>query len=410
MLSKERIEELKYLCIKKISENVDKTNTFIASPSNNDPNYVYHWTRDAALVMEAVVDYYKKTNNLKCFQIIVKYVNCEYELQQLRTIAGLGEPKYNVDRTAFNDPWGRPQNDGPALRGTVLLKILPLLKDNYKSMADKLVISMIKNDADYVLEHVEKHSFDLWEESNGYHFYTRVVQCKFLKMLFLYFYEHPCSYFDDDELLCIKLRFETLKELISHHYDNYSVISSFGFNGKEARRYDASILLALCHINFDTDIIDRNVYYLFDNNLLDLLGYFSEKYKNSENNMIGRYIGDSYFDGHAWTLCTLGMTQYLLHRRHKYNNFENDENIAHSEDKKNILNNILNPEKIIKNILAIDDNLDLSEQYDPERKMQISAKKLTWNYSELYFSLTSIEELSVSLGQSEFTESPTEVA
>jgi glucoamylase len=27
--------------------------------------------------------------------------------------AGLGEPKFNVDETAFTGPWGRPQRDGP---------------------------------------------------------------------------------------------------------------------------------------------------------------------------------------------------------------------------------------------------------------------------------------------------------
>ena len=29
---------------------------------------------------------------------------------------GLGEPKFNVDETAFTGAWGRPQRDGPALR------------------------------------------------------------------------------------------------------------------------------------------------------------------------------------------------------------------------------------------------------------------------------------------------------
>ena len=29
---------------------------------------------------------------------------------------GLGEPKFNVDKTAFTGAWGRPQRDGPALR------------------------------------------------------------------------------------------------------------------------------------------------------------------------------------------------------------------------------------------------------------------------------------------------------
>lgn len=34
---------------------------------------------------------------------------------------GLGEPKFNVDKTAFTGAWGRPQRDGPALRATAMI-------------------------------------------------------------------------------------------------------------------------------------------------------------------------------------------------------------------------------------------------------------------------------------------------
>lgn len=385
--SKREIEEAQEICVKKMIENINKTKAFIASPSTNNPDYVYHWTRDAALTIRVIIDKYKKTKESKYFQILIKYVSCEHELQQLRTKGGLGEPKYNVERRSFDEDWGRPQNDGSALRGLAMLQILPFLDDEYASIAKKLVIPMIKNDVDYMSSNLENHCFDLWEERDAYHFYTRVIQCKFMKEATLYFYDNPSGYFDDDELLCMNIKFERLKELINHHYDSFSVISAFNLEGKEQHRDDASIMLALCHIDYDTDIIDKNVYFLIDNNLFNLVCYFCEKYQNNENKMIGRYMDDKYFDGHVWILCTLGMAQYLLHRRHKYNNFENDENNPYAEDKRDTLNNFLNPENIIKSILNINENLDLAEQYDPDRKLQISAKNLTWNYSELYFAL-----------------------
>lgn len=34
---------------------------------------------------------------------------------------GLGEPKFNVDETAYTKSWGRPQRDGPALRATGMI-------------------------------------------------------------------------------------------------------------------------------------------------------------------------------------------------------------------------------------------------------------------------------------------------
>ena len=42
---------------------------------------------------------------------------------------------------------------------------------------------------------------------------------------------------------------------------------------------------------------------------------------------------------------------------------------------------------IINTIIEIDLNLDIAEQYNPITKEQMSAKKLTWNYAELYSTL-----------------------
>ena len=41
--------------------------------------------------------------------------------------------------------------------------------------------------------------------------------------------------------------------------------------------------------------------------------------------------------------------------------------------------------QILDYIVSIDINLDLAEQYNPNTDEMLSAEKLTWNYSELYF-------------------------
>lgn len=91
--------------------------------------------------------------------------------------------------------------------------------------------------------------------------------------------------------------------------------------------------------------------------------------------MIGRYINDAYYNGHAWILCTLAMLQYRF--------------FSEKVDKCDMSID-LNPKSILKYILEIDANLDLAEQYDPVNKKQLSAKQLTWNYAELYFVLESL--------------------
>ena len=48
-------------------------------------------------------------------------------------------------------------------------------------MIDKLIRPIVIKDINYLLNNYDKVSFDLWEENKGWHFYTRMVQLKFLK-------------------------------------------------------------------------------------------------------------------------------------------------------------------------------------------------------------------------------------
>ena len=128
--------------LQRITEN---TNTMshvgiiIASPSE-DPPYKYHWVRDSALVMRTFIDMYSKTKDPLYFQYIINYLENENKIQDLDTITGLGEPKYNINCTPFNGEWGRPQNDGPALRGIMLFKIIELFQYKYDIIIQNMII------------------------------------------------------------------------------------------------------------------------------------------------------------------------------------------------------------------------------------------------------------------------------
>ena len=74
---------------------------------------------------------YRKTKESTYFQSILNYIEIESKLQKLETISGLGEPKYNINCTAFNGSWGRPQNDGPALRGIILFQLIDMIYYKY---------------------------------------------------------------------------------------------------------------------------------------------------------------------------------------------------------------------------------------------------------------------------------------
>lgn len=89
----------------------------IASPSTVNPDYLYTWTRDSSLVFKALVDQYTQgiDTSASLRELIDAFVQAEATLQQVNnpsgsvSSGGLGEPKFNIDETAFTGAWGRPQ-------------------------------------------------------------------------------------------------------------------------------------------------------------------------------------------------------------------------------------------------------------------------------------------------------------
>lgn len=88
----------------------------IASPSTTNPDYLYTWTRDSSLVFKTIIDQFTSGQDTTLRSLIDDFVSAEALLQQVSnpsgtvSTGGLGEPKFNIDETAFTGAWGRPQN------------------------------------------------------------------------------------------------------------------------------------------------------------------------------------------------------------------------------------------------------------------------------------------------------------
>ncbi|MBL7669405.1 MAG: glycoside hydrolase family 15 protein [Bdellovibrionaceae bacterium] len=172
----------------------------IASPSRHEPDYYFHWVRDAAISYDVALQIYSDSNDggirssLRDFSFDYVYLNQRIQ-NDSRAMTGLGEPKFYVDGSPYGfrfSDWGRPQNDGPALRAInyVMLyqtvvrenwaerdRLLPLIYDStYPSNA------LLKKDLEFVARHWRDTSVDLWEEVRGNHFFTLLVQRKALLM------------------------------------------------------------------------------------------------------------------------------------------------------------------------------------------------------------------------------------
>lgn len=121
----------------------------------------YTWSRDSALVFKYLVDKLGNSYDASLQTKIQNYIISQANLQgvtnpsgSLATGAGLGEPKFYVDLTAFTGAWGRPQRDGPALRAEVLIGYGNWLVDNgYSATAVSSIWPVLVNDLAYVVQY-----------------------------------------------------------------------------------------------------------------------------------------------------------------------------------------------------------------------------------------------------------------
>ena len=140
-----------------------------AAPVDPKGEYQYLWIRDNAIV---------ETEVQKRRDIVANYIEfCKSNLST-KTLGGLGEPKFNPDGTAFNLPWGRPQNDSSAYRALrwmdevdyqLGLGKTDIAKTHYSPDLNNF---SLKWDLEYIARNWNSPSFDLWEEEQGINTHT----------------------------------------------------------------------------------------------------------------------------------------------------------------------------------------------------------------------------------------------
>ncbi|KAI9753924.1 MAG: hypothetical protein M4579_004945 [Chaenotheca gracillima] len=183
--------------------------TVIASPSKENPDYYYQWTRDAGIVLSSLIRFSGGQDNEIAPHLDVvmsSYIDLQERLQHTPNPSGtfddltsLGEPKFLVSGNPFTGSWGRPQRDGPALRVLNLIRYLRQYNASHPSLWNSTEIpgtsdffktlysaqlppeSIIKADLEYVSRFWQEEGFDLWEEVDGLHFFTAMVQMKALR-------------------------------------------------------------------------------------------------------------------------------------------------------------------------------------------------------------------------------------
>ena len=149
--------------------NINDTGAVIASPGKVPAlkgccpgGYAYHWTRDGALSMAALIETGSVSGIDQAFVLkaATSYVRWVGGVEQLSQET---EPKWNIaTRAPYTGGWCRPQTDGPGLRARTLMLIAA------QGLVDASTIwPLAAVDLDWIAmgDNYKLSSCDLWEET-----------------------------------------------------------------------------------------------------------------------------------------------------------------------------------------------------------------------------------------------------
>ncbi|GJE97645.1 glycoside hydrolase family 15 protein [Phanerochaete sordida] len=302
-----------------------KAGIVIASPSTVNPDYLYTWVRDSSLVFKVLIDQYTSGQDasVAARDLIDAFVSAEAILQQLPNpsgtvdAGGLGEPKFNINETAFTDSWGRPQRDGPALRATAIISYANWLIDHgNSSWVTKTLWPIIKLDLDYVSVNWNQSTYDLWEEVDSSSFFTTAVQHRALRegaaLASSIGQSSVVSGYDDqaDNLLCFMQSYWNPSE------GYMTANTGGGRSGKDANTVITSIR------TFDPAAgCDASTFQPCSDKALSNLKVYVDSFRSIYNInagwqanapvAVGRYPEDIYYDGNPWYLTTFAVAEQL---------------------------------------------------------------------------------------------------
>ncbi|MBC7743217.1 MAG: glycoside hydrolase family 15 protein [Bdellovibrionaceae bacterium] len=405
--------------------------TVIASPSKNSPNYYFHWIRDASLTIDQVVTLFKNSKTVNERQLylqkIREFIQLSAQQQRVPGVEGLGEPRYLVDGTPDTIPWSRPQSDGTALRALTLMRALKVLDKELEKEFEKVLNSdaalrdeakqVIHRDLEYVILHWNLPCYDLWEELMGLHFYTQFVQAAALRAGSEFFNGSEDVHFSNE---LAKSALSINQELAKYWNSEKKIIGAsrelkqLPNSNYKASNLDTAVILAALHshslsfLGFSRD--------QFLSTALALENVFNETYAVNFLTFapaIGRFSDDVYFGGNPWYMTTAAFAEFYFRVALE---IKNAKEIQVNELNLSFLQNSLSQHKGLEPELLLNSGElisiqsakgqrllaslqhrgdtfletlrkytgsggEMSEQFDRQAGVPISAPDLTWSYA-----------------------------
>ncbi|KAH2454292.1 hypothetical protein KXW63_004420 [Aspergillus fumigatus] len=300
----------------------------IASPTIQNPDYFYTWTRDAALTFKGLVDIFIGGDTFIVVNLdglethIQDYISSQAVLQnvsnpsgRLSDGSGLGEPKFEVNFNPYSGGWGRPQRDGPALRAiTMLTYIRQLIQQGKQSVASNLIWPVVANDLTYVAQYWNHTGFDLWEEIDGSSFFTTAVQHRAMVegSAIAQALGKPHAGYDAvaPEILC----------LLQSYWNESAIISNINVNNGRSG-IDLNSVLTSIHTFDPAAGCDDSTFQPCSSKALANHKVYVDSFRSiyginaglgpGKAANVGRYAEDVYQGGNPWYLATLAAAEQL---------------------------------------------------------------------------------------------------
>jgi glucoamylase len=415
---------------------VPQPGSVLASPVpasyHPDPDYFFHWFRDSAIIIDAsrvaqaegfekqtaadhlreFVDFNRSLRELDGRVLIrharfreevqpsfLQYVRPDDEIAAVFGDAVLAEARVNPDGTLDFTRWARPQNDGPALEVLALTrwgKAQPDLDKTLRAAMLELVIV----DLDFIRSRGSEHSFDIWEEENGCHYYTQVVQAEALTRGAEWLAESGDA---ARAGACRSVAGKLTSSLDAYWSaaDGYYRSRNNVIRGVPEKALDIAVILGVLHAGRAKgahSVLDPRA----QATLTGLEDIFDVEYPINHERppqrgpAMGRYAKDTYYGGNPWYLATLAAAEFYFRLAIA---LRSGAEMPATRENERFRRRLIaadgaqespgfaaaafeRGEMFMRTVQAYTPaSGDLSEQFDRTTGVQISAKHLAWSYA-----------------------------
>ena len=408
---------------------VPRPGSVLASPIpaayDPDPDYFFHWFRDLAIIIDALrvaqaegfekqtavhrfqefVDFNRSLRGLDGRELIrnarlkkevqpsfLQYIRPDDELEAVFGGTVLGEARVNPDGTLDFTRWARPQNDGPALQVLTLTR----WRDARMDLGDALqaaMLDLVIGDLDFIRAHASEHSFDIWEEESGYHYYTQLVQTEALARGAEWLEEKGDAI---RARACRSLVGELTPRLDAYwraddgHYRSRSGV----VGGVPGKALDIAVILGVLHAGRTMgahSVLDPKAQATLTA-LEDLFGTqypVNQARPADQGPAIGRYATDTYYGGNPWYLATLAAAEFYFKLAIALRSGSEMPMTSDNAPFRERLGGETPAQAAFKRGVTFMRTVqahtppsgDLSEQFDRTTGAQTSAKHLAWSYA-----------------------------